>query len=89
MECFGGFFCGLLTLLLKEALKKWLDQKSQVDILDWFDCIEVTRARRDGARLTLKTELTARDKLFLSLLMTPAKVDLTTSNTDRGAKTSD
>lgn len=70
----------------KEALKKWLDQKSQVDILDWFDCIEVTRARRDGARLTLKTELTARDKLFLSLLMTPAKVDQPTCNTDRGVK---
>ena len=53
----------------KEALKKWLDQQSLVGILDWFDCIEQTQARRDGERLTLRTELTSRDKLFLKLLM--------------------
>jgi len=72
---------------LKQALKKWLDQKSQVDILDWFDCIEETRARRDGARLALKTELTARDKLFLSLLMTPeAGPSVTVSTPDKAAE---
>lgn len=72
---------------LKEALKKWLDQKSQVDILDWFDCIEETRARRDGSRLALKTELTARDKLFLSLLMTPdADPSVTVSPSDKSTE---
>ena len=73
---------------MKEALKKWLDQKSQIDILDWFDCIEETRARRDGARLALKTELTARDKLFLSLLMMPeGDPSVTTSTPDKAAET--
>lgn len=57
----------------KEALKKWLDQQSLVGILDWFDCIEQTQARRDGARLNLKTELTSRDELFLKLLMAPSE----------------
>ena len=57
----------------KEALKKWLDQQSLVGILDWFDCIEQTQARRDGARLNLKTELTSRDELFLKLLMPPSE----------------
>lgn len=57
----------------KEALKKWLDQMSEVEILDWFDSVEETRARRDRDRLALKTELTARDKLFLELLMSPTE----------------
>ena len=57
----------------KEALKKWLDQQSLVGILDWFDCIEQTQARRDGERLNLKTELTSRDELFLKLLMAPSE----------------
>ena len=57
----------------KEALKRWLDQQSLVGILDWFDCIEQTRARRDKECLNLKTELTSRDKLFLKLLMAPSE----------------
>ena len=57
----------------KETLKNWLDQQSLVGILDWFDCIEQTRARRDKECLNLKTELTSRDKLFLKLLMAPSE----------------
>ena len=61
------------TWKAKEELKKWLNQMSDVEILDWFDSIEETRARRDRDRLALKTELTARDKLFLDLLMSPTE----------------
>ncbi len=61
------------TWKTKEALKKWLNQSSEVEILDWFDSIEETRARRDSDKLALKTELTVRDNLFLELLMSPTK----------------
>lgn len=78
----------------REALKRWLNQQSLVGILDWFDCIEQTRARRDKECLNLKTELTSRDKLFLKLLMTPSEeassqqensADVTVAATDGGA----
>lgn len=52
----------------KEGLRKWLDQKSLVDILDWFDCIELTRLNNGASTVSLKTELTSRDKLFLTML---------------------
>ena len=58
---------------VKDALRKWLNQLSFVGILDWFDCIEQTQARRDRDRLTLRTELTARDKLFLQMLYATAE----------------
>ncbi len=55
-------------IALEENLKKWLDQHSIAQILDWFDCIETTSIQTSMGAMRWSTEAIARDKLFLSLL---------------------
>ncbi len=55
-------------IALEDNLKKWLDQHSIAQILDWFDCIETTSIQTPMGAMRWSTEAIARDKLFLSLL---------------------
>ena len=52
----------------EKKLRSWLENKSLHQILLWFDCIETTKARRNGKIHSWTTELTIRDKLFLEKL---------------------
>jgi len=53
---------------LEKKLETWLAQRSLVQILDWFDCIETTRVQTAMADYRWSTESVARDKLFLEYL---------------------
>lgn len=55
-------------IALEENLKKWLDQHSIAQILDWFDCIETTSIQTPMGTVRWSTESIERDKLFLSHL---------------------
>lgn len=52
----------------RKKLLTWLENKSLTDILDWFDCIELTQLKGTSSKIHLVTEMTARDKFFLKLL---------------------
>jgi len=53
---------------LEKKLKNWLAQRSLVQILDWFDCIETTKVQTAMASYRWSTESVARDRLFLKYL---------------------
>jgi len=53
---------------LEKQLDKWLAQRSLVQILDWFDCIETTNVRTTMGNYRWSTESVTRDKLFLHYL---------------------
>ena len=50
------------------GLKRWLEQRSLGQILDWFDCVEESTVRTAAARSRWTTESTERDRLLLSKL---------------------
>ena len=50
------------------GLKRWLEQHSIAQILDWYDCYEDTRISTPMATTRWKTENTERDRLFLAKL---------------------
>lgn len=50
------------------GLKRWLEQRSLAQILDWFDCIEETTVETPVARSRWTTESTERDRLLLTKL---------------------
>jgi hypothetical protein len=56
---------------LENQLDKWLEQRSLVQILDWFDCIETTNVRAAMGNYRWSTESVARDRLFLEYLGVP------------------
>ncbi|MCF0253633.1 MAG: transposase [Duodenibacillus sp.] len=49
-------------------LKKWMEQRSLTQILDWFDCKKETVIMTPTARHRWTTESTERDRLFLRRL---------------------
>ncbi len=53
---------------LENKLKKWLEQRSLAQILDWFDCIETTNVQTAVANYRWSTESVARDQLFMEYL---------------------
>ena len=53
---------------LEKKLDKWLNQRSLVQILDWFDCIETTKVKTAMGNYRWSTESVARDRLFLEYL---------------------
>ncbi len=53
---------------LEKKLDKWLRQRSLVQILDWFDCIETTKVQTAMGNYRWSTESVARDRLFLEYL---------------------
>jgi hypothetical protein len=53
---------------LEKKLDKWLNQRSLVQILDWFDCIETTSVQTAMGNYRWSTESVARDRLFLECL---------------------
>lgn len=55
-------------LELESDLRKWLEKKSLVQILDWFDCIEQTTVETPRGKRRWSTETIARDRLFLEKL---------------------
>ena len=52
----------------EKALKTWLENRSLLQILAWFDAVTQTRIRTPFARRRVTTETTARDELFLKML---------------------
>ena len=55
-------------VILENKLEKWLKQRSLVQILDWFDCIETTNVQTAMGNYRWSTESVARDRLFLKCL---------------------
>ena len=55
-------------LKLERKLEKWLEQRSLVQILEWFDCIETTNVQTAMGTYRWSTESVARDQLFLDYL---------------------
>ena len=55
-------------LKLERKLKKWLEQRSLAQILDWFDCIETTHVQTAMGEHRWSTESVTRDQLFLKYL---------------------
>ena len=53
---------------LENKLKKWLEQRSLAQILDWFDCIETTHVRTVMGNYRWSKESVASDRLFLEYL---------------------
>ena len=49
-------------------LLKWLKKQSMQSLIDWFDCIELTRPRNDDLIHTQTSGDTKRDRLFFTLL---------------------
>ncbi|WP_418571994.1 hypothetical protein [Parasutterella sp.] len=52
-------------------LLKWLKKQSMQSLIDWFDCIEMTRLRNDDPTHTQRSRDTKRDRLFFTLLGIP------------------
>ena len=48
----------------EKALAKWLDERSLIQILEWFDC--VAEIKVDGT--TWRTEISTKETLFLKIL---------------------
>mgnify|MGYP001163330100 FL=1 len=57
-----------MLVKLESKLDKWLEQRSLVQILDWFDCIETTTVQTAMSDYRWSTESVARDRLFLERL---------------------
>lgn len=56
------------TLKREMALKAWLDNRSLIQILEWFDAVTERRIQTPFARRRVTTETTSRDQLFLEKL---------------------
>lgn len=56
------------VLKREKALKTWLESRSLIQILEWFDAVTETRIQTPFARRRVTTETTARDDLFLQKL---------------------
>jgi hypothetical protein len=57
-----------VLVTLEKKLDKWLKQRSLVQILDWFDCIETTNVQTTMGNYRWATESVTRDRLFLEYL---------------------
>lgn len=55
----------------RDRLLKWLDSNSMQDILDWFDCVELTTMEINGKVVSKRVGDTERDRLFLQMLGVP------------------
>jgi hypothetical protein len=53
---------------LENNLDQWIEQRSLVQILEWFDCIETTNVQTSMGTRRWSTESVARDQLFLEYL---------------------
>lgn len=53
---------------LEKSLKRWLGDRSNIDIFDWFDCVETTEVETEAGKFRWSTESTRRDRLFLERL---------------------
>lgn len=53
---------------LELNLKRWIEARSLIQILDWFDCIEQTTVKTPKGCVRWSTESVKRDELFLTLL---------------------
>ncbi len=57
-----------VLLNLENKLNKWIEQRSLVQILEWFDCIETTNIKTEMGNCRWSTESVLRDQLFLEYL---------------------
>lgn len=55
-------------LELEKSLQKWLDARSLIQILEWFDCMKPTSVTTPLGMERWSTESVRRDQLFLKLL---------------------
>lgn len=53
-------------------LLKWLDKQSMQSLIDWFNCIELTKLKSEGVSDTQRSGDTKRDRLFLDCWEYPA-----------------
>jgi len=53
---------------LETQLENWLAQRSLIQILAWFDCIETTKVQTVKGNYRWSTESVARDRLFMKYL---------------------
>lgn len=53
---------------LENGLKNWLEARSLIQILDWFDCVQTTEVKTPRGTMRWSTESVKRDQLFLKLL---------------------
>jgi hypothetical protein len=58
---------------LEKKLENWLAQRSLAQILDWFNCIEITKVQTVMSSCRWSTESVARDRLFLKYLRVDIK----------------
>lgn len=59
---------GVKEKQLRKNLLNWLEKNSLSEILDWFDCIELTHLKTDGKSTYIRSDTTERDRLFILLL---------------------
>lgn len=52
-------------------LLKWLKKQSMRNLIDWFDCIELTNLRNEDLSVTQRSGDAKRDHLFFTLLGIP------------------
>lgn len=55
-------------LKLENKLKKWIENHSFAQIMDWFDCTETTSIVTETVKVRWSTETIQQDKLFLEML---------------------
>lgn len=53
---------------LEVSLKKWLEARSLIQVLEWFDCVKTTSVMTPRGMRRWSTESVKRDQLFLKLL---------------------
>jgi hypothetical protein len=58
---------------LEKKLENWPAQRSLAQILDWFNCIEITKVQTVMSSCRWSTESVARDRLFLKYLRVDIK----------------
>lgn len=60
--------CSAQEATLRKKLLNWLDNRSVLQILQWFDCTRETTVKNERGQYRWSTENVKRDELFLQLL---------------------
>ena len=73
---------------LKKNLLSWLNQKSLTNILDWFECIEEVHIEGPQFNITVRSESTKRDRLFIKMLKETAMPEPASQTSNENVETS-
>ena len=66
----------------------WLKQKSLTNILDWFECIEEVHIEGPHCNITVRSESTKRDRLFMKMLKETAMPEPAAQTSNENVETS-